>query len=150
MKPNQDAFQFYMIYGTRHMKGVEVFKATEKRVIPFMHEARAQAQHRKKMESSGQTSFLDPQAHYREKKFTAYRERQLELAKNNLRSVLGIRRRVLFDDACAITMQYSTVQEADLRSWIEEWKVSGHLKVADELPRQKYPRRGQKQYLEWK
>ena len=41
MKPDQDAFHFHMIYATRHMKGVEVFKATEKAIIPFMHETRA-------------------------------------------------------------------------------------------------------------
>jgi three-Cys-motif partner protein len=149
MKANQDAFQFYMIYATRHPKGVEVFKAAEKRVIPFMHEARAQAQHRRRLELSGQDSLFDPQAHYREKKFTTYREKQLDLAKSHLRSVLGTRDRVLFDDAWAITMQYSTVQESDLRGWIQEWRASGQLNVTNHSPRQKFPRKGQEQYLEW-
>jgi len=31
MKPDSDAFNFYLIYATRHPKGVEVFKSVEKR-----------------------------------------------------------------------------------------------------------------------
>jgi three-Cys-motif partner protein len=58
LKPNQDAFHFHMIYGTRHIRGVEVFKQTEKSVIPFMHQTRAKAQERRRVAESGQGSLL--------------------------------------------------------------------------------------------
>jgi hypothetical protein len=42
MKAEQDAMHYYLVYGTRHPKGVEVFKNTEKAVASFMHETRAE------------------------------------------------------------------------------------------------------------
>jgi len=41
MKPDSDAFNFYLIYATRHAKGVEVFKSVEKRTEERTHVVRA-------------------------------------------------------------------------------------------------------------
>jgi three-Cys-motif partner protein len=149
MKSNQDAFQFHMIYATRHPRGVEVFKATERNVIPFMHQTRANAQHRRRLEHSGQLTMLDPEAQYREQKFTRFRSKRLEIAKCELRGMLESAGEVLFDDAWAAVMQHSTVMEADLGQWLNEWKTTGLLRITNELPRQKMPRKKHHQYLKW-
>ncbi len=52
LKPNADMFHFWMVYGTRHPKGVEEFKNTERIVIPFMHATRAEAQRRREIRNS--------------------------------------------------------------------------------------------------
>jgi three-Cys-motif partner protein len=88
MKPDQDAFHFHMIYCTRHIKGVEEFKRTEKHVIPFMHETRAQAQERRRVARSGQKSMFTAQEHYKEAKFTRFQLRSLDLAKAELQNAL--------------------------------------------------------------
>jgi three-Cys-motif partner protein len=150
MKPDQDAFHFYMIYGTRHVKGVEVFKETEKSVIPFMHEARALAQERRRFEQSGQSTMFGPEARYREKKFTRFRLKNLELAKSQLRKVLEAAEQISFDDAWATTMQYSGVMNSDLHAWIAEWKNSGRLVISNQQPGQKLPQRHRHQYLTWR
>lgn len=150
MKPEQDAFHFYMIYCTRHIRGVEVFKETEKAIIPFMHETRALAQERKRFAQSGQYTFLEPKTRYRERKFTQFQLRNVEVAKLELREALESLGRISYDDAWAMTMQYSTVVPGDLAEWLSEWKKAGLLQMTDQRHGQRLPRRGQNQFLEWK
>ncbi|MGA7852177.1 MAG: three-Cys-motif partner protein TcmP [Candidatus Acidiferrales bacterium] len=149
LKPNQDSFHFHMIYGTRHEKGVEVFKETEKSVIPFMHETRAEAQARRRFSQSGQYDLLEPEDRYREKKFTRHQVRSLEAAKSELRSILESSRSLLFDDAWAIAMQHSGVMDADFREWLTEWKNDKLLQITNQRPGQRLAKKGQNQYLKW-
>lgn len=149
MKSDQDAFHFHMIYATRHIRGVEVFKETEKAVIPFMHETRAKAQERRRIEQSGQSSLLPAEALYKEKRFTRYQIRSLEVAKCELRSMLENTDRVLYDDAWAKAMQHSTVRADDFREWVKEWKASGSLTFMNLQPDQKVPKKDADQYLKW-
>jgi hypothetical protein len=149
MKSGQDAFHFHMIYATRHIRGVEVFKETEKAVIPFMHEKRAEAQERRRVAQSGQSSFFPAEAHYKEKRFTRYQIRSLEVAKYELRNMLETGERVLYDDAWAKTMQHSAVMERDLRDWLNDWKASGAMTFVNLQPGQKFPRKDADQYLKW-
>jgi three-Cys-motif partner protein len=150
MKPDQDAFHFYMIYCTRHIRGVEVFKETEKSIIPFMHETRARAQERRRFAQSGQYTFLDPKTRYRERKFTQFQLRNVEIAKLELRDTLESSGRIRYDDAWAMVMQHSTVVTSDLAEWLSEWKNAGLLQITNQQHEQRLPRKGQKQFLEWK
>jgi hypothetical protein len=150
MKPDQDAFHFYMIYGTRHLKGVEVFKETERNVIPFMHETRARAQERRRFEQSKQSEMFGAETRYRERKFTQFRLKNLELAKSRLKKVLVTSQRVLYDDAWATTMQYSGVMPSDFHEWIREWNSSGLLSFMNLQSGQKLPQKNRHQYLKWK
>jgi three-Cys-motif partner protein len=149
LKSDQEAFHFHMIYGTRHIKGVEVFKETEKTILPFMHETRAEAQQRKRFERTGQHGLFGANAQYRERKLTLFRRRHLETAKSELQKELESKERVLFDDAWATVMQYSTVGENDLREWLREWSDAGLVQITNQRMGQKFPRKGQSQYLKW-
>jgi len=149
MKPDQDAFHFYMIYATRHPKGVEVFKNTEKFVIPFMHETRAKAQERRRIAGSGQYSLLPAEAHYRESRFTEFQLRNLAVAKAQLEAMLRGAKRVLYDDAWSKVMQHSAVADRDLKEWLSDWKSSGQVAFPNLDPNQKLPRRMAGQYLVW-
>jgi three-Cys-motif partner protein len=150
MKADQDAFHFYMIYGTRHPKGVDVFKKTEKYVVPFMHETRARAQERKRLQQTGQHGLFGADTQYRERKFTRFRERNLELARSRLQDLLTTSGHVKYDDAWAMAMQYSGVMETDLQDWMREWQSAKLLAFSDLGPRQKLPRREHRQYLIWR
>ena len=149
MKADQDAFHFYMIYATRHPRGVEVFKETEKHVIPFMHETRAKAQERRRLAQSGQYSLLSAEAHYRERRFTEFQLRNLETAKNQLPAILQDAEQVSYDEAWYTVMQYSAVTDRDLKDWLADWKSSGSLTFGNVEPGQSLPRKGANQYLKW-
>jgi hypothetical protein len=137
-----------MIYATRHIRGVEVFKQTERSVIPFMHEARAKAQERRRVAQSGQYSLLPPEAKYKERRFTEFQLRNLDIAKNELIKMLRASEQVLFDDAWA-KVQHSAVMENDFRGWLSEWKSSSSLIFVNLDPGQKLPRKDAGQFLKW-
>jgi three-Cys-motif partner protein len=149
MKSSQDAFHFHMIYCTRHIRGVEVFKATEKTAIPFMHEARAKAQVRRRFENTGQNSLFDATAQYREKKFTRYAESNLGIAKDELRTLLEEKGEIRYDDVRATVLQHSTVTETHLREWLEDWKKQGWLTLIGISGRQGTPQKGRQHLLRW-
>jgi three-Cys-motif partner protein len=150
MKPDQDSFHFHMIYGTRHERGVEVFKETEKHVIPFMHETRAQAQERRNLEKSGQTAMFDPLTRYREKKFTRFQLKNIDLAKRTLREQLELLREIPYENAWAIAMQYPTVLLSDLHEWLSEWESDNLLEISNQRPQQKWPQKHKNQCLRWR
>lgn len=149
LKPDQDAFHFYMIYATRHPRGVEVFKETERSVIPFMHETRAKAQERRRVAESGQSSLLPAEAHYQESRFTAFQLRNLDVAKGELLAMLQGAEQVPYDDAWFAVMQHSAVSDRDLKDWLADWKSSGQLTFANLNPGQRLPRKGANQFLVW-
>jgi three-Cys-motif partner protein len=148
LKPDQDAFHFFMIYCTRHIRGVEVFKETEKHVIPYMHGARAEAQERRRFAQSGQYSFLAPGAHYREAKFTQFQRRQVQSAKAELEAQLQQKRSILYDEAWATAMQHPGVMEDDVQEWIAEWKKAGSLRVTNQKTEGARPRKKSNQHLQ--
>lgn len=150
MKPNQDSFHFHMIYGTRHERGVEVFKETEKHVIPFMHETRAQAQERRNFERSGQAAMFDALTQYQERKFTRFQLKNVEFAKRRLREQLEARREIPYEKAWATAMQFSTVLPSDFHEWLAEWEAKNLLEVINKRPKQKYPQKHQNQSLRWR
>ena len=150
MKPDQDAFHFYMVYATRHQRGVEVFKDTERSVIRFMHETRAKAQERWRLAESRQYSLLPAEVRYRESRFTEFQLRNQAIAKAQLMATLEGSERVLYDEAWFQVMQYSAVIDRDLKDWLTEWRASGSLTFANLDPGQKLPRKGGNQFLVWK
>lgn len=150
MKSDQDTFHYHMIYGTRHERGVEVFKDTEKNVDTFMHETRAQAQERKRFAQTGQYSLLDPQARYREARFSRFRQKNIELARGEVRSLLESKPAIRYADAWLTAMQYSTVTESDLRGWIDEWVTNDSLEVTNKTPKQKVLCRRRGHSLLWR
>lgn len=150
MKSTEDAFYFHMIYATRDVKGVEVFKETEEHVIPFMQKMRAYAQERKRYSQTGQGGLFGPEVSYKETRFTRYRARSLELAKSQLRANLAKSLKLSYDEAWALAMQHSAVLETDVRLWLAEWEAAGLLEITNRQPRQRFPNRNRGQHLVWK
>jgi hypothetical protein len=141
MKPKEDDFHFYMIYLTRNIRGVEVFKETEKSVVLFMHGTRAEAQSRLEEMESGQLSLLSAEQTYREQRYTDFRMRQLGKAKTLLVSELKKHGHLPYEDAWATVMQHAAVLDNDLRDWIARWRHDGHLELLNTTPTQRVPQK---------
>jgi hypothetical protein len=150
LKADADMFHFWMVYGTRHPKGVEEFKNTERIVVPFMHQTRAEAQQRKRfLHSHGQFPLLAPEATYVERRLTRLEEKNELAARVDLQNVLQQSDSLPFDDAWARTMQFSLVREADLKEWIKEWVASGNLEILGLHHNEKSPKRRAGHRLRW-
>lgn len=150
LKAGADMFHFWMIYGTRHPKGVEVFKNTERVVIPFMHETRAKVQQKKNFVlSGGQMSLLSADETYYEQRLTRLRDKNRELARTELAAYLKTSKAARFDDAWARVMQFSLVTESDLKGWVEGWVKAGKLRIMNMRSSERVPKRKSGHVLKW-
>jgi hypothetical protein len=126
MKPDQDAIHFYLIYGTRNAKGVEVFKQVERRTEGETEVVRAKLQQDKRPNLD---LFSSNVLYRREERYKRLRERSKASAKLALDSLLRERGNVLYDDCWAETLQFPAVYEEDLRAWLKSAEETGFIRV---------------------
>lgn len=129
MKPDSDAFNFYLIYATRHAKGVEVFKRVEKRTEERTHVVRADVQKRKRQERSGNFELFESRVLYREQKYQQLASDNQIRAQCRVLDLLQAFAEVPYDSCWAEALQYSAVYEPDLRLWIDAWEKDGTVSV---------------------
>ncbi len=149
LHPNMDRTHFHLIYATRHPKGVEVFKDTEKRAMKLMEEARANAQQRKRTEKTKQGELFGGEVLHNPTYYDALRERYLSKSKAIVLEILQSRLRVPYDDIWAEALSVQLTWESDLKEWIKEWMENGNLKIAGLGKRKRVPQRGQNHILIW-
>jgi three-Cys-motif partner protein len=129
MKPDSDAFNFYLIYATRHPKGVEVFKSVEKRTEERTHVVRADVQKRQRQERGDTLDLFDSTVLYRERKYQQLAADNRARAKQRVLELLRGSGGVTYDECWAEALQYPAVYYTDLRKWISEWEKDGTVLV---------------------
>jgi three-Cys-motif partner protein len=129
MKPDSDAFNFYLIYATRHAKGVEVFKSVERRTEEQTHLVRADVQQRHRQERSGNFELFPPDVQYRERKYEQLAAENRVRAQQSVLDLLQTAGDVAYDDCWAEALQYPAVYHKDLRAWIDTWEKDGTISV---------------------
>lgn len=129
MKPDSDSFNFYLIYATRHPKGVEVFKSVEKRTEEQTHVVRADVQMRHRQEKTGNFELFAAPVLYRERKYQQLAEDNRVRAKKRVWELLANSSEVCYDDCWAEALQFSAVYEGDLREWLTEWEKAGKIHI---------------------
>lgn len=140
LMPNRDAIHYHLIYGTRHFKGLEVFKKAEEVAIPFMHECRAAAQRRRDEAGSGQGFLLTPEETYQERRFRSFNERRRQNARAEVLQLLNRVKSVSYQALFEEAMQYSTVIEKDLRQWLDDWRKGNLIRYVNWGKTQRAPR----------
>jgi three-Cys-motif partner protein len=150
LHPEMDRTHFNLIYLTRNLKGVEVFKDAEKRAMEVQEAARAEAQQRKRVGSKGQSELFGSKELHDSTHYENLRERYLAKARSIVLHALKSKRRLAYDDAWTLALSEPMSWESDLKQWIEEWKLEGRLEVVGMQPRQRVPHRGEQNYLIWK
>jgi len=139
LMPDRDAIHYHLVYGTRHYKGLEVFKKTEAVAIPYMHECRAAAQRRRDEAKSKQTFLLAESETYRERRFRTFNERRRRNARSAVICLLNRETTTSYQTLFEESMQFSTVVEADLREWLEEWRADNRIQYLNWKIGQKVP-----------
>jgi hypothetical protein len=129
MKPDSDSFNFYLIYATRHPKGVEVFKSVEKRTEEQTHVVRADVQLRQRQQKTGNFELFAAPVLYRERKYQQLAEDNRVRAKKWVWDLLTASNEVSYDDCWAEALQFRAVYQTDLREWLTEWEKAVKLYV---------------------
>ena len=149
LHPEIDRTHFHLIYATRHIRGVEVFKEAEKAAMAVQNLVRADAQQRTRQRKTRQLEMFSSDVGHKSSIFDELRERYVGAAKSRVYEMLKSQRRVLYDDALLTAWCLPLVWESDLKSWVEEWVLVRHLTIEGMKPRQRVPKRGESNFLVW-
>ena len=143
LNPQRDQTHYHLIYGTRHPKGVDVFKQAERNASEFMALARADAQQRQRIETTQQTemfSALEYGAGH-DNHLLCLRNRYLQLAHDLVRKQLTVNRNrpIPYEDAWRTACRFPLVWESDLHAWIKrEWR--DQISLIGMKPNQRVPK----------
>ncbi|MCY1023986.1 three-Cys-motif partner protein TcmP [Pyxidicoccus sp. MSG2] len=152
LNPLSATTHFHLIYATRGLKGVEVFKDAEQSAMDEMEARRANAQRHNRVERSGQNELVlfgrrdDPKSDYYEQ----LRDRYLTKAREGLRRMLEQKVRVLYDDAWAFALAAPLTWEQDVKRWLADWKKEGLLTIEGLGDRERVPKLRQGVNLVWR
>jgi three-Cys-motif partner protein len=135
MNPDMDSFNFHLIYATRHRKGVEVFKAVEKRTEKETHIIRAELQQKDRQSKTGNLELFTADVQYRENCYQRLARANNERAHEAVRALIETTSRVSYDACWGAALQFSAVYEPHLRGWIESWERDGIVTVEGKQPK---------------
>lgn len=149
LNPERDRTHFHLIYATRSLKGVEVFKQAEKRAMAVMEKARGEARQRRRVIKSGQEELFTSEELHDPSHYDSLRQRHLVAGKSCLNDMLRSQRRVSFDDAWAIVLSRPLVWDSDVKEWIKDWRKQGVLAVEGLKSGERVPKLGKSHFLIW-
>jgi three-Cys-motif partner protein len=148
LHPEKDTAHFHLIYATRDLKGVEVFKEAERAAMKVMEEARAEAQQRKR-QRKGQVELFGAPILHRSSYYEGLKERYTDTARQELVRLLRERRRVSYDKAWEAVLSTPLVWESDLKEWIREWQDQGIVVLEGLSGRERVPKLERRHFLAW-
>jgi three-Cys-motif partner protein len=138
LNPTSERAHFHLIYATRDLKGIEVFKEAERKAMRAMHELRADAKQRKRVDLHGQNELFGSTEMYKSKYFDSLHERYTTAARQEISTKLQTGVAVEYDELWRIAARYPLTYEADLKRWIKEWGCSVEgLRAEERVPKTK-------------
>ena len=149
MKPTSDRSYFYLVYGTRHWKGLVEFRDIEKRVIGEQERVREAARLIDHESSTGQADLFEPSVETAgTRSFVANFQKQHDSGERRLREILMERRECIYEELLGTILEMSLVSESDVKKWIGEMRALGQVEMPDLGERERTPKPGHR--IRWK
>lgn len=153
LHPKKNRTHFHLIYATRDLRGIQVFKEAEKKAMPVMEKTRDEAKKRERVEGTGQTELVlfssaatqDPSAYFR-----SLRERYVSRARATVLGLVQAKKQVTYDETWSSAMTFPLTWESDLKDWIHGWEQDGQLEIMGMKERQRVPQLAENIRLVWK
>ena len=136
LKPLVDRSYFYLVYGTRHVKGLLEFRGVEERFVQEQERVRSDAKQSYRIAQSGQQELFDSVNLPGPPSFQQERTAHLHEARATLRTLLQRNFRTKYDDALACLLGRSLVWESDVKQIVGEMVRSGYLVLDGLKPRE--------------
>ena len=120
LHPTKDRTHFHLVYATRNLKGLEVFKSAERAALKLTETIRADAKRREREQSTGQPELfggadLPEKAH-----LDFLRDHYESAAVVEMMRLLSPAQEAQYDHVYASTMRFPIVQEAFIKKWLTE------------------------------
>lgn len=142
LNPEESTSHFHLVYGTRNIKGAEVFKTAEKKAMEVGETARAEIE----TKNAGSGLLFPIEEIGFSKHYGELRVRYLNAAKEHARRLLASGAPVPYDKLREVVFGYPLVWESDLKSWVALWQTKG-LEIVGKGAKQRVPKPGQ--VLQW-
>jgi hypothetical protein len=143
LKPTSDRAYFYLVYGTRHPKGLLEFRGVEKKAVDEQERVRLTAKQTSRIERTGQTElFAAASIPGGPPSFDEERAMQQGAARQRLRGLLQTNRVVPYEQALVALLEIPLVWESDVKRMIMELRDAGDLEVKGLKGRERTPKAG--------
>ena len=133
--PEKDRSHFHLVYATRDLKGVCVFKESERKALEVTKELRADAKRRKRERVSDQGELfggnLLPETRYTDELHSHYSA----IARREVLALLGEKKRLPYDELFGLALSFPLVTQDDLRDWLAGIARIEGLKERERVPK---------------
>jgi three-Cys-motif partner protein len=137
--PQINATHFHLIYASRNRKGLEVFKAGERKALDGMELKRADAQRRKRQSDGGLELFSSVELHDTSY-YDGLRTKYLARLTTKITDALSRNNRVSYDFLWEVALLIPFVWENDLKIILDQMKQAKKIAYEGFTPRQQKPK----------
>lgn len=123
LHPTRDRTYFHLVYATRNLRGIEVFKDAEKKALDLSQTIRADAKKREREQRSQQGELFGgtdlPETSYLEELYVHF-EQKAQMA---LEEFATGKTEVLYDELYAVALRFPMIQREFLNQWLSDQNV---------------------------
>lgn len=141
LKPLSDRTYFYLVYATRHPKGLVEFRAVEKHLLKEQEQVRADARQTARIKKSGQDEFFRD-ADAGAEPLEGELEKNQTRAREVLMNLLEERSPRRFEEVLPPMLESPMVDMSAAKRIMTALRDSGHLIIEGMKPRQRLPDEG--------
>lgn len=140
---------FHLIYATRSLEGLRVFRDVEADVMSQQIGIRAKAQQVKRINKTSQQELFPSDdfgdTGYIQQLRSSYLARSKAQAENMLKSY----RRIAFDEFEGFALSMPMTWKTDVKEWLNEWRSQELVAFEGLAPRARIPQRNSDHYVVW-
>lgn len=130
--PERERTFFYLVYGTRHLKGLREFRESEKVAVEEQERIRRITKYEKDLEATGQRDLFGASGFSGERasslSFQEARMTRLQRAEENIAELLSKNKSLQFE-ALMPLLQIPLVWESDLKGIVKRMESAGRLSI---------------------
>jgi three-Cys-motif partner protein len=143
LKPTAERSYFYLVSGTRHLKGLCEFSNVEKKFVVEQESVRSTAMQRSRIEKTGQNELFAASGSIDDTlDFNAERAAQLAIATARIHQVILEHQRIRYEDLLARILEMPLVWQSDINDELQRLHRSGKIHIEGMKARERVPKPG--------
>lgn len=120
LQPTRDRTHFHLVYATRDVKGIQVFKDAERKSLALSESIRSDAKRRARESKSKQLELFSGSDLPDTSHLENLQEHYERLAIEAIETIFSSRIEITYDELFAHVLRFPMVQESFLKAWIKD------------------------------
>lgn len=148
LNPRADRTHFHLVYGTRSLHGLRVFRDVETKAMQRQEEARDHVRARRREAESNQASLFEPAA-VSSPHLSRLHQRYAGPAKAKVLEYIRTNRRLQFEQLEEVALQHRMTATSELKDWLRQWRDQGRIEYEGLGPKEQVPKHGRHNFVRW-